>query len=75
MSDNGHDYFESMFGSMFGGPSAADLAPLDGLHVSRAGDFYWPSDGGTSRLPESAPALSPAQIRTRVSTGEIRRVA
>lgn len=62
--------FEDWLGDAFAGGSQN---PLEGLHVSRAGDFYWPGGSGVERLPLTAPALSPNQIRARVLTDEIRR--
>lgn len=62
--------FEDWLGDAFSG---GVQKPLVGLHVSRAGDFYWPGANGVERLPATAPALSPNQIRGRVLTDEIRR--
>jgi hypothetical protein len=62
--------WEEFSQQMFGGPEQ----PLSGLHVSRAGDFYWPAEKGVEKYPPSAPALSAGQIRARLRTGEIREV-
>jgi hypothetical protein len=59
------------FGGLF---DRADFA-LDGLHVSRAGDFYWPAEGeSVNHYPPGAPMLTAGQVRARIVTGEIRKV-